>query len=94
MLRESGIMGPLRSLSDVNMALVQVFQQWEQNYQKLQPKYEEMLRDLEDDIEDDEFTWTDSGDSISCGVASSEGEDFSEEESGDDFFGTRSERCR
>jgi hypothetical protein len=48
---ESGIMGPLRSLSNVDLATVCVLQPWTGNEQKLQPKYDDMLRELEEGID-------------------------------------------
>ncbi|PMD51039.1 uncharacterized protein K444DRAFT_223792 [Hyaloscypha bicolor E] len=46
---ESGIMDPLRSLSNVDLTCIWVVQPWTGNDQKLQPKYDAMLRELEED---------------------------------------------
>jgi hypothetical protein len=48
---ESSIMDPLRSLSNVDLATVCVLQPWTGNEQKLQPKYDDMLRELEEGID-------------------------------------------
>jgi hypothetical protein len=48
---ESGIMDPLRSLSNVDLATVWVVQPWTGNDQELQPKYDDMLRELEEGID-------------------------------------------
>jgi hypothetical protein len=54
---ESGIMDPLRSLSNVDLTCIWVVQPWTGNDQKLQPKYDAMLRELEEGID---FHWSSS----------------------------------
>jgi hypothetical protein len=53
MFIESGVMDPLRDLPNVRTALVTVIQPWTDEEQDLEPMYNQMLRELEDGIEDD-----------------------------------------
>lgn len=70
MLIESGILDPLRNLPNVCTALVKVIQAWTLEEQTLEPKHKQLLRELEDDIEDS-WDWD-----------LSEDEDFEEENAG------------
>jgi hypothetical protein len=61
MVIDSGIMDPLRSLTNVIFVQVQNIGAWDVEPQTLDPKYEQLLRELEDDIEGD-WAWSDSED--------------------------------
>jgi hypothetical protein len=61
MFIESGVMDPLRSLTNIDLVTVQAVGSWDSEPQTLKPKYEQLLRELEDDIEGD-WDWSDSED--------------------------------
>jgi hypothetical protein len=71
---ESGVMDPLRKLSNIGLATVQVVSPWALGVQTLQPKYDEMMRDFEVGVGMNCFDLSDTTGSASPSIAKLEHE--------------------
>jgi hypothetical protein len=78
---ESHVMDPLIELANVDLAFLDVVRPWDGERQKLQPKYQKMLQELEIDIE---MNWAeDDWEEIQTGDDDSEGDISSDSDSND-----------